>query len=224
MEFPPLAFKNDKNQWSGLNVDYIEALLDKVNCRFEFIEAPFARGLKLVKKGTVDMMVNISKIDMRENHYHFIGPQRIETIRLVSRKGSLPLVSSWHELAKLNGTLIRQRDAYIGKEVEDIFNNNNQLKERLMLFTDNEKRIEMIKKKRADGFFIEATYLFYQLKNNPDYQILEVHPIIISKEPVYYAFSKKSVHAEQLKKLNKAFMQLQQTAEFKDIEVKYSQF
>ena len=34
MEFPPLAFKNEQNQWSGLNVDYIEALLDKVNCRF----------------------------------------------------------------------------------------------------------------------------------------------------------------------------------------------
>jgi len=224
MQFPPLAFKSNQNQWSGLNVDYIKALLDKVNCHFEFAESPFARGLKLLEHGAVDMTVNISKTGTRANHYYFIGPQRVETIRLVSRKGSLPLVSSWQEMAELEGTLIRQRGAYIGKKVEQIFNSNDLLDERVMLFTDNEKRIEMIKKNRADGFFIESTYLYYQLKNNPDYKILEVHPIIINEEPVYYAFSKKTTSLEQLKKLKKAFEQLQQTEEFTHIENKYNQF
>jgi len=224
MEFQPLAIKNAEAQWSGLNVDYIKVLLEEANCQFSFIESPFARGLKLLEQGEVDMTVNISKTEPRKDIFHFIGPQRIESIRLVSRKGSLPLVSSWQEMNELEGTLIRQRGAYLGKEIEDVFNSNHNLDERLMLFTHNKKRIEMIKKGRADGFFIESTHLLHQLETNPDYQTIEVHPIIINREPVYYAFSKKTVTTEQLKLLKQAYEQLQETEKFKEIEQRYNQF
>jgi len=224
MAFPPLAMKDELGHWSGLNVDYIKALFDKANCKYSFIEAPFARGLKMLKNGDADMTVNISMLDNRKQYLHFIGPQRLETILLVSKKKSIPIINTWQNFSSTKAVLIRQRGAYLGTKLEDVLDLNTQLEQRVVLFTNNEARIEMLKKGRADGFFIESTYLFHQLKNNVSYDLIEIHPLVINQEPVYFAFSKASVSTKVIERFTKAFFVLKVQGIFDQIEAKYSKY
>lgn len=221
MNYPPLAIKDAQSNWSGLDVDYTKALLDKVSCKYKFIEAPFARGLALLKSGGVDLSLNISFLKERASFLHYIGPQRIETIKFVSRQDNISPIETWDEFLSLHAVLIRQRGTHIGNKIETAFKENIYLKKYLLEIADNEAMIDLLNKKRIDGFFIESSYLAYQQKENPQFKNIYVHPIVINQAPVYFAFSKRSISKEQIDALNIAFVDLNKSGVFKDIEMKY---
>ena len=122
-----MSVKKD-NVWTGLDIKYGSALVENAGCTLTTIEAPWARGLKMLKTGEVDLMLNMSKNKLREEYYHFIGPLRIERIRLVSKKNSLSLIHSWEQLKRLDAILVLQRGSYFGKKFEGILDNNIKLK------------------------------------------------------------------------------------------------
>jgi len=224
LNYPPLGIKDSQGNWTGSDIDYIKALFDKANCSFTIVESPFARGLKLLKMGAVDMTVNITKTKSRQEYLHFLGPQRVERIRLVSRANSIPLISNWQQMASVKATLVQQRGTYFGEKINATFNANNELEQHLVLLSNNDVMIDLIKKKRADGFFVEGSYLAYQLKTNPKFKILDIHPLIINSEFVHYAFSKKSISKEQMKIFTKAYQALVQSNVLQEIEKKHSYF
>ena len=78
------------------------------------------------------------------------------------------------------------------------------------------------RKGRIDGFFAEKLYLQYRLRSNPDYAMVELHPLVISSAPVYFAFSKLSVNEALLHRLTKAYQQLAKTSKLKQIEAQYT--
>lgn len=47
--FPPLGIKLSEGGWLGLDIDYYDALLHKVNCDVKLLEMPFARARKNVR-------------------------------------------------------------------------------------------------------------------------------------------------------------------------------
>jgi len=221
---PTLGVQDNKGNRSAADIEYIKALLDKTNCTFKLFQAPFARGLKLLENGDIDMAINISKTEQRESYLHFIGPQHIEKIRLVSRKDSIPLIHNWQQMTSLKATFVQQRGTYFGIKMDNIFNTNEQLVQHLVLISNNDIKINLIKKNRADAFLIESARLSYQLRTNPAYKIIEVHPLVINSEPVYYAFSKKSISKKQIEIFEKAYQELIKTDILQKIENKYTSF
>jgi len=212
--FPPLAVKNN-NIWSGIDINYGRALIEAAGCQLKITEAPWARGIELLKAGKLDLMVNVTKNPEREKYFHFIGPQRIENIVLVSKKSSLSQIYSWKQLETLDAVIMRQRGSYFGEKFENTLNNNTKLKEKLKELASNENRIKLINTRRIDAFLVDELFINAQPKKTRD--LLEIHPLIISSNPVYYAFSKASVDENQIKKLQAAFEQLSQSPEFLQI-------
>lgn len=219
--FPPLAMKDSNNNWIGTDLDYTKALLDKVGCRFNIVITPWGRGIEMLKQGRVDLMLNVSWNAERAKRFHYVGPHRTEIIRLVSKKGSLPLIHSWRQLETIDATLMRQRGSDFGEQFNNMLVKNPNLKSKLIELANNEVRLNMIRKGRATGFFADSAYIEYQIKTNPEYAILEMHPLIIRSNPVYFAFSKKSLDEDLMKKINKAFAELAKTDTLKTIDNKY---
>jgi len=125
-------------------------------------------------------------------------------------------------MASLKATFVQQRGANFGEKMNSIFNTNEQLVQHLVLLSNNDVRLDLIKKNRADAFFIESSRLSYQLSTNPDYEMIEVHPLLINSEPVYYAFSKKSISKEQIKIFEEAYQELIKTDILQKISEKYA--
>ncbi len=220
--FEPLVMKDDKGVWTGIDVDQAKALLDLAGCRYSFVEMPFARGLHMLKTGEMDMMLEISKTPEWQESIHFIGPQRQEVIHLVSKKGLVQPITEWHQLERLNLALLRQRGTFVGERFEQMLQRNPLLQQRMTLLGDTGVRIDMVKKGRADGFFAESAYLQYRLRTDPDYAMVELHPLVIHSSSVYFAFSKISVSQSLINKLEKAYQQLSKTAKLRQIEAKYN--
>lgn len=208
INYPPLAIKDKNDNWSGLNFKYLDPLFKEANCKYKLFETPFARGVSLAKNGTIDLLLNISKTDEREKHLHFIGPQRIETIRLATKKGTIPQLRKWSDLEKLNSVLIWQTGAFFGDRIVEVMEKNKSLSNKLLYIADNTVMIDLIKRGRADGFFVEENFFNYKSKTSNDYKNLEGHPLIIHSENVYFAFSKKSVSPEILERFQQAYNRL----------------
>ncbi len=222
--FPPLGMKSATGQWQGLDMDYTKALLELAGCRYSFVDIPWARAVRLLKLGRVDLMLNVSKTKEREHTLHFVGPQRDEVMRFVSRKGKFPVISQWHQMETLEGTLMRQRGTYIGERLDRVLNKNLVLKNRMVTLAYTDVKIELLAMGRADGFFAESSYLYHQLKTNKAFSIVEVHPLVIHRSAVYYAFSKASMSEADMKKINSAYQQLAKSGKLDKIAQRYSKY
>jgi polar amino acid transport system substrate-binding protein len=206
-----MSVKKD-NVWTGLDIKYGSALVENAGCTLTTIEAPWARGLEMLKIGEVDLMLNMSKNKLREKYYHFIGPLRIERIRIVSIKKSLPLITSWEQLKNLDAIFMLQRGSYFGKEFADILDSNIILKTKLRELADNDIGIKLLNTGRVDAWVVDEIYI----ENLPQkiQSLLDVHPLIINRDPIYYAFSKANFDEVRIKKLQEAYIKLSQSPEF----------
>ncbi|MFT4929406.1 MAG: polar amino acid transport system substrate-binding protein [Phenylobacterium sp.] len=182
--FPPLAMKDKDNQWQGMDIETTKALLDMAGCRFSFIDMPWARGLRMVKQGQIDAILNVTKTKERAEYLYFVGPQRYEEVRFVSKKGLFAKVKTWQQLEGLEATLMRQQGTFKGERLAQLF--------------------------------AGMMYLSNQIRTNPAFAVVEIHPLVINKDPVYFAFSKASMSSEDMKKIYAAYDQL---AKAKTLEV-----
>lgn len=212
--FPPLAIKNNQ-QWSGIDIDYANILINAVGCKLKIVEAPWLRGLKLLEHGEIDLMVNVTKSVEREKYFYFVGPQRIEYIKLVSKKGGLPLIKTWQQLEALDAVIMRQRGSYLGEKFEQVLNKNAPLREKLVELAHNKTRLELLESGKIDAFLVDEMFLKglpNKLKNR-----LEIHPLVINSNPVFYAFSKASITEARILEFRNAFEMIAKTSDFKAI-------
>ena len=59
--YPPFAMQDPHGGWYGLDLDYAKVLLKQLNCDIKVIDAPWGRGLEMLKTGDIDLMVNVTK-------------------------------------------------------------------------------------------------------------------------------------------------------------------
>ncbi|NQZ12066.1 MAG: transporter substrate-binding domain-containing protein [Algicola sp.] len=222
--FAPLAVVDEKGNWSGMDIEFIRALLDTAGCSYQFVDVTFAMGINLMKTGQVDLMLNLSQTAQRESFMHFVGPYRREVFKIVSRKNQMKPISDWRALEQLKATLIIQRGAFLGNRLKATLEKNSVLKQRMVELADNKTRIELLNQGKVDGFFAEGTYLIEQFANNPDFSDFQIHPLVIHSAPVYYGFSKVGMSKEAMNKIRRAFGELAKTKRLQQIEAKYATY
>lgn len=223
-QFAPFALKDELGHWHGIDMDYTKVLLDSIGCRYEFVEVPWGRGLEMLKMGQIDLMLNVTKTQEREAFIHFVGPQRLEILKFVSLKDSIPEVSQWDQLASLRGSFMRQRGTFIGPRFEKMLLEHPVIQKRLIYLPTTVARLDFLRKGRAIGFFAEQTFLLNEFDKNPDYGILQMHPIVINQSPVYYGFSKASMTEEQMAKIRKGYSELYKFKKIQAIEGHYEMY
>lgn len=206
--FAPLSVQNKDKSWSGVDIEYVKAFANALDCNVEFVVAPWARGLALLKNGDIDMMANVTKSTKREKDFYFIGPQRHETIRLVSVKGAFEDITNWQQFAILDVVLMRQKGSLFDAKFEKALKQNYRLKANLVELSSNEIRMSLLKKGRIHGTFVDEFILRYRLKNDKTLPPLTVHPLVMSRTPVYFALSKKNFSKAQIAEYTEVFEQL----------------
>ena len=218
--FEPYMIKHEAG-WNGVDIEQAQALVNRLNCQLQFIEAPWARGVSMLKVGKIDMMVNVSKTSLRQKFFYFAGPQRIESIRIVSEAQTIQLVTNWHQLSRLDAILMRQRGTFFGKRFERLLRQNDQLRRQMHETVGHDIRLDLIEKGRVDAFVVDMAYFSYLQKTNPNAQNLIIHPLAINDSPVYFAFSKASISNQQMAQINLAVATLITEGTFNSIMTNY---
>ena len=216
--FEPLA-RFEHGQWSGMDADYTTALLGEIGCKPAYVNAPWARGLKLLRQGDVDMMINMSRTREREDFAYFIGPQRIEShvLALAPDKS----VEDWESLLRSPYLLGIQRGIVLGPEFERLRRHSGRFSGQLIYVANNDNKLDLLKKGRIQGVIEHKVYFRYQQKLGTAYSALKIQPLDLLSEPVYFALSRKSVSQARFNQLSAAFKKLKSEGRFKRIEEKY---
>ena len=63
---PPYAFIDKQGRPSGMIVDVMQKLSSRLPFDFEYIECPWARCVKLVENGEIDLLPGITRTHTRE--------------------------------------------------------------------------------------------------------------------------------------------------------------
>jgi ABC-type amino acid transport substrate-binding protein len=212
-DYPPASYKGADGQWTGLDVEIAKAVVEKAGYTIEFTELPFARGIKEMEDGTIQMMANLSKTDERSKFLTWIGPERTTKMGLVVKAGNeqLPiktlddLVTACTEKKARFGI---QSDVFYSKEFNDRLS-DPKFSDCFEKVAESELNTDKLQKDRILGFFEETNNMRYQIATNARYKGLALHDFILNSEDVYIGVSLKGATPEMAAKLQAAFDALQ---------------
>ena len=211
----PPAFVSQNNQWQGLSIELIKIWLNQAGCEAQFIGLPFKRGLTYLQQGKIDLMLHLNQTPERDKHFYFIGPIAYEKLTLFTRSDNQFEITSLPQLVASNEPIAIQRGLFYGAEFDSFYNSSEFFKQRVIKVNHIDQLVNTLKRKRTLGFLFSTFY------GRSHQQILDkldtnnIKTVVISQSPVYFALSKQSISAVQLKQLELAFEQVKSRPPFK---------
>ncbi len=211
-EFFPFIYKESDGQLSGLDVQFMRKVFDGIGCGYEFIYLPWKRALIELEEGRLDMIPIASVLKERKRFARFSIPYRNETVGLVVRKGELnrfrfksltDLIRDM-EAPDYFGHKIRIgniRGTYRGEAFEELVRDEGT-KNYFLNVNHTKQGIRMLLGNRIDIYVEMPATVFREARQLGVRDLLEEHPIIIHREPVYFMFSKKTIEPAFIDQVN----------------------
>lgn len=207
-------------RWQGLDVELAELLLNEAHCEFDFVDLPWARSLKLLENGEIDLMMSVTKTDEREQFAYFVGPQRFETLVFVSPPMSEE-ITQIEQLFSLDNPVAIQTGSFYGETFMNTLHMSAENKGKVVWVTNNITKDTLLKSKRISGYLEAKLNVLFEQQQGTAIANLKIHPLIVNKAAVYFAFSKKSVSKKLYNSFEKAFKKLQKSGKIDAILAKY---
>jgi polar amino acid transport system substrate-binding protein len=213
--------QDDSLRWHGLDVDFAKALLDEMGCGYRFVSMPWGRALKMLEQGGIDLMLSVSKTAQRMRYAYFIGPQRMENIVFATHATRPFFIATIEDLFSLPIPVAIQRGAYYGSAFEQRMKQEIDTDKHFIYVADNQLKLNLLRHGRIAGFLEEKYNIIYQTEHNPDFVEIDMAPVVVNSEPVYFAISKRSVTKTQIVAFEEAFERLRHAGKLEQILKKY---
>jgi ABC-type amino acid transport substrate-binding protein len=216
--FPPHIVLTEQ-QPEGINVRMLEALAAKVGCTVRFVQSPWARAIKLLQQGEIDVISQLSYTRQRAQDIAFIGPHLEERIWLIAdptkvpplrQLGDLPRWPITVSIAVLNG-------GYFGEEFQQ-FRDSPAMQRRFYPMVSNQDKLALLESGRVQAVLEEELVWQWRMQQTPTaFQPM----LLVHSDPVYFGFSRASVSPELLSQLAAAWQQLYRSGELQQIRRSY---
>ncbi len=216
--FPPHIIIEPQSK-HGLNVRMLQALAAEVGCQVHFVKSPWARALKLLQQGDIDVISQLSYNQARGEDIYFIGPHHQERMWLIADPTKLPTlqqlsdVRQWPEstlLAMLNG-------GYFG-ETFRLLKADARFNRHLLPILSNLDKLSLLESGRVQAVLEEEFAWRWRVRQQATpYQML----LLVHDNPVYFGFSRRSVSPERAAALVTAWQRLYQQGVLQQIRQHY---
>lgn len=216
-DYAAQSYRDENQRWKGIDIELTRALLNQASCQYRFVPVPWGRALKMLEAGKLDMMLSVSKTSERSQFAHFIGPQRIEKIKIVSKAKPAVILSTFNDILKVPLPLGIQEGAYYGESFNEFTKTLPSPDRYFLKVPNNDTKLSLLIKNRIYGFLEEELNIDYEIKHELAPKDTFIHPIIVNQAPVYFAFSKASVTKEQIEEIERAFNHLRFSGVFEQI-------
>ena len=87
----PYQYVDENNKLTGFDVDFIGAISEQMDCKVEYQEVNWARGLVDIEHGNLDLIANANFTEERSVWAHYSDPYRDSSIVMYIRKGEAEL-------------------------------------------------------------------------------------------------------------------------------------
>jgi len=218
----PFQFQDANRKYTGIDIDMVSAILEKMRCQCSFIEATWARAILEIQHGRIHLLMGATKTPEREEFAYFSMPYRQESFALFVRKGE----SAKYQFASLKDMLSVPfrlgvtRGYYYGEEYAKL-SATPEFQAILDEMTNDNLHYAKLVAHRIDGFLAEPMVSMLELRKKGLSDQVEVHPLRLFSSDISVMFSKQLVTPEFVQTFNRYLAELQANGIFEAILKKY---
>lgn len=220
-DFPPYHSKREGQNWQGVTVDLAKEWVKRAGCELIIIELPWARSVKLLESGEIQLISHFTYTPERAEYAQFMGPHHIEKIAFIANNQVSKEVNEPGSLAKFNGEIGLTRGDKYGEKFDEYVLNNELVNIKLVDIRNNRDRIAMLQRGRLAGMFFDEMSAQHLLMSNTalnsDYGIR----FSLQGSPVYWGVSYRYVSNDIRQALNQAWLYMHEHSLIEPIYAKY---
>lgn len=199
---PHFHLDHETGKISGGMYDILKEACRRSNTQVVFTALPWLRVLDNARHGEIDVVCGLFKTDERSKYLTFSPPLRNEEIRVFAT-GDLN-INSYDDLIGLRGTAVRGTS--YGKQFDDFAARTPHL--HLTRVTDSSSFFKRLLSGATDYVICPNDDCKSELKRlGLQFKIIPL-PFVIGHSDIHIAFSKKSKHADAIKRLMKAIEEM----------------
>ncbi len=221
--YAPFTFADENGQATGVDIDLIGAIAEEIGCSVVPVELPWARILKEVAHGTLDVSTSTSWTEEREEWGLFSKPYRETEIAIYVRHGEGGRFDL-QSLADVPGQEFRLGiivDYYYGQALADA-----EARPDFMAWVDSAPdyptNILKLVNGRIDGFLVDdAAVMEAELERMGMSDRVERYPLRIPGEQLRFMFSRKTVAPELVAQVDADIEKMRADGRLDGIMAKY---
>lgn len=192
---PPFSMQTDDGTVVGIDIDINTTVLERLGCRASLRKLPWARALKQLEIGRLDIVSGAFRRPEREVYAHFSG------VYLPSARNILFMhvqaMERWpvQQLKALRGTEFRlgaQIDVSYGDEYEQLID-DPLFAEQLVMQSRRTSLWKMLGKGRIDGLIASEFTARYEIRQLGLDHLIKPSAVVVSTDAAEVAFSKRSI-------------------------------
>ena len=221
-QWEPYAYYDARGRYTGIDADLLRAIAKEAGCQLVELDAmPAARNLSLFEKGGVDVMTGASRTAERQRLARFSVAYRSETVgmfALADKIGQYRHLASFADFTAGPLSLIAPRAGWYGAAFEAEAA-SLQRAGRLTRFGDFAQGVRMLAAGRASFMLGDAAAIEHAAARAG----IRVQPLPfwVEDAPVYLMFSRATVSAADVARIDAAIARLQKRGVFAQIRRSY---
>lgn len=200
---PPYDIQAEDGPVQGATADLLREILSRMGCQPRFVELPWARGLRNLQTGSLDMLPRALKTTEREAFALFSNPiHNSANVLFMSRQAAQDF--SFQSLEELSHSTFRlgiQIGVVYGSEYAELLK-QPQFRERTLPINDRRGAWLMLKAGRLDGLIADEVTGLLELQQLGLRGEIVRSSLVISEEPVRVAFSRRSTSQDFVERFN----------------------
>jgi polar amino acid transport system substrate-binding protein len=196
--YAPFTFAGEDGEATGIDIDLVKAIADDIGCSVSLVELPWARIIKEVQQGMLDVATSSSWTEERARWALFSKPYRETEIAIYVRRGEVPRFDL-KSLADIPDQELRLGvvvDYYYGEALTDA-ERDPDFAAWIDGAPDYPTSILKLVNGRIDGFLVEdIAVMEAELERMGASERVERYPLHIPGEKLRLMFSRKTVEPE----------------------------
>ncbi len=188
----------------GFDIELIRTLAEAVNCHVELHELPWARHLKELEAGRIDVATSVSKNEERARFGYFSIPYRTNEMALYIRRGEAhrydldslaDIPAQGFRLGVVDGYFYNDEFAKLMKTNEFVVHTEPVL--------DYRTNLLKLVHGRIDGFLSDDVgVVFWEARRLDVLGAIEPYPLRLAGGEFHLLFSRESVSADLVERIN----------------------
>jgi polar amino acid transport system substrate-binding protein len=221
--YAPYTYADDKGEVTGADIDMIKAIAQEVGCSVELVELPWARILKEVENGTLDVSTSTSWTQDRSAWAWFSEPYRETEIAIYVRRGEAQrfAVDSLADIPEQRLRLGVIVDYFYGKELAELASDPDYAAW-IDGAPDYATNIRKLTNGRIDGFLVEDVGVMRaELERLEAIDLVERYPLRIPGQKLRFMFSRRTVDPAIVEQVDAAVARMRADGRLDAIMAKY---
>jgi len=220
-------YKDESGNWVGKDIELIDAVFRRTPFKYKIVSIPWARVLKEIEAGTVDMTAAATALPERKKYARFTKNNfRYSHHMLFVHKEKLNLFDSVKVLADLSDvevTIAALRGA-IFYDSYPLLLQNKKFSQRIAYIGNDQDMPGFVLKGRVEGYIDSEIEGKHYLFSQPEYSknIVPLFRITTDEQAgSKLMFSKKTVSPDQVEVFESALKALHESGEYEEISKRY---